>query len=248
LHVSSDEAQSQAFERCFDRSSRYAEVVKVVSTLKSAFSMADPTSISRTLIKCKRDFAAIASLDFFPSEARDKAAQAIEDCDAAVRGLLFPKSKELSSTQQLRAREKYFRRFWVTRSPLFADRLACAWLIRRFIDAEGKILWINRDQKPHENAVTFGFQGAAFSNSSGEVTYEVLLGAFGLTRDPALKRIATIIHALDIGGEPVPEAAGVESLLQGAQRRATDEQTLLSETEKTFDLLYDAYFVQPGKS
>ena len=62
-----------------------------------------------------------------------------------------------------------------------------------------------------------------------------------------LKRIAGIVHALDIGGDPVPEAAGVETLLQGAQRRTPDEASLLPETEKTFDLLYDAYFQMPAE-
>ena len=81
-----------------------------------------------------------------------------------------------------------------------------------------------------------------FCNSASQVTYEVLLDAFGLTKDAALKRIAGIVHALDIGGAPVPEAAGVEAMLQGALRRASEESALLGETEKTFDLLYDAYF------
>ena len=143
------------------------------------------------------------------------------------------------------ARQKFFRRVWVTRRPLWADRLASAWLIRRFIDAEGKVFWGDRDQNPPETAVTFGYDGAVFCNTATQVTYEVLLESFGLAKDPALTRIATIIHALDIGGQTVPEAAGVETLLQGAQRRATGEEELFAETEKTFDLLYDAYFETP---
>jgi hypothetical protein len=145
----------------------------------------------------------------------------------------------------MRARQKFFRRVWVTRRPLWADRLASAWLIRRFIDAEGKVFWGDRDQNAPETAVTFGFDGAFFCNTATQVTYEVLLESFGLAKDPALTRIATIIHALDIGGQTVPEAAGVETLLQGAQRRATGEEELFAETEKTFDLLYDAYFESP---
>jgi hypothetical protein len=174
-----------------------------------------------------------------------QAAAAIESMDAEVRKQLFPGDQDIGSTQEMRARQKFFRRVWVTRRPLWADRLASAWLIRRFIDAEGKVFWGDRDQNPPETAVTFGFDGAFFCNTATQVTYEVLLESFGLAKDPALTRIATIIHALDIGGQTVPEAAGVETLLQGAQRRATGEEELFAETEKTFDLLYDAYFESP---
>ena len=246
LRVQSDEAQAKAFERLFDRSARYVELIKTVEAMRGGFGIADPTALSRMLIRQKREFGAISSLDFFPSETRERAVQAIASAEADIRKVLFPASKDLSSSQQLRTREKFFHRIWVTQKPLWVDRLACAWLIRRFIDAEAKIVCAERGAAPPETVVSFGFDGAMFSNSAAQVTYEVLLDAFSLNKDPALKRIARIVHVLDIGGAPVPEAAGIEAMLQGAQRRASDEAALLTETEKTFDLLYDAYFQSPG--
>jgi hypothetical protein len=245
LNTIADAAQGRSFAALFDRSARYHELVKNIESLSAGFGVSDPTTLSRSLIKLKREFESITALDFFPSEVRRKASAAIESMDGEVRRQLFPGDQDISSTQELRARQKFFRRVWVTRRPLWADRLASAWLIRRFIDAEGKVFWGDRDQSPPETAVTFGFDGAMFCNTASQVTYEVLLESFGLSKDPALTRIATIIHALDIGGQPVPEAAGVETLLQGAQRRATGEEDLFAETEKTFDLLYDAYFETP---
>lgn len=245
LRVGSDDAQSKSFAELFDRGAQYLELIKAVESVRSGLGMADPTAISRMLIKFKRDFEVIGSLDFFPSEARTRAARTLTQAEAEIRNALFPKDSVLSHSQQMRTRQKFFRRIWVTKKPMWVDRLASAWLIRRFIDAEGTIAWIDRSEKASEIAVTFGFDGAMFCNSATQVTYEVLLDSFGLSRDMALKRIATIVHALDIGGTPVPEAAGVESLLQGAQRRAPDEAALLPETEKTFDLLYDAYFPSP---
>jgi hypothetical protein len=246
LTVHSDEAQSAVFSRLFDRAARYVQLIKTVESLRSGFGVADPTSISRTVIKLKREFEDITTLDFFPNESRDRAERTLAAAQADVRKLLFPQTADNSTTQRLIARQRYFHRIWVTRAPLWADRLASAWLIRRFIDAEGTILWGDRQTPVPETAVSFGFEGANFCNTATQVTYEVLLETFNL-RDPALKRIAGIIHALDVGGSTVPEAAGVESLLQGAQRRAPDEQSLLAETEKTFDLLYDAYFELPAK-
>ncbi len=245
LNVTADAAQKLAFAALFDRGARYRELVKNIESLRIGFGVSDPTTLSRTLIKLRREFESIAALDFFPSEVRDRASSAIEAMEKEVRKQLFPGDHDISSTQELRERQKFFRRVWVTRRPLWADRLASAWLIRRFIDAEGKVFWGDRDHSPPETAVTFGFDGAMFCNTATQVTYEVLLESFGLAKDPALARIAAIIHALDIGGQPVPEAAGVETLLQGAQRRATGEEHLFAETEKTFDLLYDAYFETP---
>lgn len=245
LRVQSDEAQTKTFARLFDRGMRYVELIKTLEGMRSGFGIADPTALSRMLIKQKREFEAIASLDFFPSETRERAARALADTDADIRKILFPASKGMGASQQLRTREKFFHRIWVTQKPLWVDRLACAWLIRRFIDAEATVAWIERGAQVQETVVSFGFDGAMFCNSATQVTYEVLLDAFALNKDAALKRIAGIVHALDIGGAPVPEAAGVEAMLQGALRRAAEETALLAETEKTFDLLYDAYFQSP---
>jgi len=68
-----------------------------------------------------------------------------------------------------------------------------------------------------------------------------MLARFHLASNAALARIGTIVHFLEVRGDPVPEAAGVQTLLQGAVRRSTDENDLLREAEKTFDLLYEGY-------
>jgi len=247
LNTVADAVQSRTFAQLFDRSARYVDLIKNIEALRAGFGVSDPTTLSRSLIRLRREMGSISALDFFPSETRKRTSLALAAMEADVRKILFPGNPDLTSTQEMRTRQKFFRRVWVTRRPLWVDRLACAWLIRRFIDAEGRVFWGERDQAVPETAVTFGFDGAMFSNSASQVTYEVLLDSFGLAKDPALTRIAAIIHALDIGGDPVPEAAGIETLLQGAQRRATGEENLLAETEKTFDLLYDAYFESPQK-
>ena len=242
LNVSADAAQSRSFTQLFDRSARYVELIKNVESLRAGFGVSDPTTLSRTVIKLKRELADICALDYFPSETQKRASTALAGMDGEIRKMLFPGNADITSTQEMRARQKFFRRLWVTRRPLWADRLASGWLIRRFIDAEARVLWGDREQSAPDSAVTFGFEGAMFCNTATQVTYEVLLESFGLAKDPALARIAGIVHALDIGGDPVPEAAGVETLLQGAQRRSQSEEALMAETEKTFDLLYDAYF------
>ncbi len=72
-----------------------------------------------------------------------------------------------------------------------------------------------------------------------------MLKRFELADNAALAKIGAIVHFLEVRENPVPEAAGVQTLLQGAQRRSASDADLLAEAEKTFDLLYEAYFESP---
>lgn len=230
-------AQQAHFERFFDRSARYEELAKAIDSLRVGFGVADPSAISRVLHKQRREFEAIAALDFFPNAARGRAEQALSEAEAAVRQLLFPSQAGAG----VKPDEPMQGRHWATRRPLWADRLACAWLIRRFIDAEAKLQWLDKGAACPPEAIGFAFEGARFANSDARITFEQMLVQFGLGGQAALARIGAIVHYLEVRGTPVPEAAGVQTLLQGAVRRASGDDALLREAEKTFDLLYDAY-------
>jgi hypothetical protein len=196
------------------------------------------------LAKQRREFDAISALDFFPSPARDQAAEALRDAEVKVRSLMFPEAPSQGRTTA--TGRQYFKRIWATRKPLWADRLASAWLVRRFIDPEATLIWLEQSQDCPSAAVGFGFEGAPFSNSRSQVTFEQLVSSFGLDNNPTLLRVGKLVHFLDAGGAPVAEAPGVETLLQGARRRSTSDDELFAETEKTFDLLYEAYFDSPA--
>jgi hypothetical protein len=231
-------AQTRYFTWLFDRSERYRELVKTVESLRIGFGHSDPSAISRVLHKQRREFDAITALDFFPTAARDSAREALASAEEAVRKLLFPGQTQAT----LNANERLLRRNWATRKPLWADRLACAWLIRRFIDPEATMAWLDKGEALAKDAIGFGFDGAHFANSGTRVTYEEMLSRLDLVRNAALVRIGSIVHFLEVRGTPVPEALGVQTLLQGALRRSQGENELLAEVEKTFDLLYEAYF------
>ena len=235
-------AQQEQLRRLFDRSARYEELIKTVESLHVGFGQTDPSGISRVLHKQRREFESIAALDFFPTESRSRAQTALADTEAAVRKLLFPAQAQAALGQG----ESLLRRTWATRKPLWADRLACAWLIRRFVDPEATLAWLEKAGAPPADALGFAFEGAHFANSETRVTYEEMLARLNLEKNPALTKIGSIVHFLEVRGTPVPEAAGVQTLLQGALRRSANETELLAEVEKTFDLLYEAYF-EPAK-
>jgi len=231
------EAQQAQFQRYFDRSARCAALTKNIHSLSVGFGVSDASALSRVLHKQRRDFEAIAALDFFPTAARGRAETALAEAEAAVRALLFPAQAGSAPASA----EPMQRRTWATRKPLWADRLACAWLIRRFVDSEAKMQWLDKGAACPEGAIGFAFEGARYANSESRVTFEQMLAPFGLASHAALGRIGAIVRYLEVRGTPVPEAAGVQTLLQGASRRAASDDELLREAEKTFDLLYDAY-------
>jgi hypothetical protein len=242
LQVDAASAEQQAaFTRLFDRSARYDNLIKTVESLRVSYGQSDPSAISRVVHKQRREFEAIAALDFFPSPARARAEEAIATAEAEVRRLLFP----ARSQGALTAGQAVVGRTWVTHEPLWADRLACSWLIHRFIDPEATLIWLKKTDALPANSITFGFVGAHFGNSATRVTFEEMLVKLDLAKNPALAKIGSIVHFLEIRGTPVAEAAGVQTLLQGAQRRSNSEKELLAEAEKTFDLLYDAYYPPP---
>ena len=232
------DAQQHGFRTLFDRSARYNELIKVVESLKVGFGISDPSAIAHVLHRQRREFDAIGALDFFPNDARARAEKALAEADAEVRKMMFPTQAQGG----VKADESFHRRLWVSRRPPWADRLACAWLIRRFVDPEGSVTWLEKTQQCPADAVAFAYDGARFGNSATQVTFEAMLQQFGLADNAALAKIGSIVHFLEVNDSPVPEAAGVKTLLHGAQRRATSDEELLVEAEKTFDLLYDAYF------
>jgi len=244
-----DAGETRRLRALFDRSARYSELIKTVDGMQAAFGVSDPIAIAKVLAKLRRDYEHAGAQDFFPSPLASKADAVLAASEAAVKRLMFPDEAPPAPavSKSSRSKREFFKRAWATRRPLFVDRLASAWLIRRFIDPEATMLWLDKGTPCPATAVGFGFEGATFRNSRDRVTYEELLAQFRLDDNPALVRIASMIRSLDTGDTPAAEAAGVETLLAGARRRAATDDELLAESEKTFDLLYEAYFEVPRK-
>lgn len=224
----------------FDRSADYAHLLTALEELKGRLPSEGATPvIQRALRQCRRDFTAIAAIDHFAGPAKGHAEQVLREIEMAVAALVSPHEPHARAGGIARlARADYQGRSWATRARPWVDRLASAWLIKRFIDAQAHFLWLHEPGDcPHE-ALGFDFDNATFTHVGARVTFEVLLASFGLEDDPALSRIAAIVHQLDVGGIAPPEAAGMEALLRGARQRYADDDALLAQAEKIFDCLY----------
>ena len=135
-------------------------------------------------------------------------------------------------------RAEYQQCSWATRARPWVDRVASAWLIQRFIDPRARFIWLTAIDSCPTDAFGFDFDGAAFSHIGDKVTFEVLLASFGLEQDLALGRIGALVHALDVGGNAVPEAIGFEAMLAGARSRIANDDQLLAEISCMLDSLY----------
>jgi len=124
---------------------------------------------------------------------------------------------------------------------LWIDRVASAWLIRRFIDPEAKFAWLKRVKDCPKRAVGFDFDGAEFTHVDSKVTFEVLLASFGLHQDVGLARLGGLIHHLDVGGIPIAEGPGFSTIMAGARALQPDDDALLKAMTPVLDSLYAGY-------
>ena len=235
-------AQAEQVRKLFDRSADYGDLVEKINAAKAALPRLGLRRGQTLVQRLRRSFEKLAESDFFPGPAKAQAEDALASLET--------KAEELYSGGEPRASKKRVRRLdpakfqnrtWATRSSPWVDRLASAWLIKRFIDSKAKFAWIERPRDCPRNAVGFDFERAEFTHSGNRVTFEVLLASFGLDHDPALVAIGAAVHFLDIGGIPVADARGLETVLRGARERARADDELLSEAMRIFDFFYSAY-------
>jgi hypothetical protein len=138
---------------------------------------------------------------------------------------------------------------WVTRARPKTDRIACPWLIRRFIDRDAQILYAPKDDvlavAEREGAVSFDAPGARYTHRDHKCTFEVLIDEHNLDENAALVRLARIVHAADIESDLDSDPAGPGLLaigLGGLEVEADDHQ-LLERASFVYDALY-AWCVQ----
>jgi hypothetical protein len=212
LHVSqveglSDAEAVQLFHAA--RSKEYGELEGQVAALEQQIA-ADQVSRSTALDgleRLRRRFAELQHIDYFATPEGALLAARLAQLAAALEP---PAQVQTVPAAALAA---YQGRRWVTRPRPHVDRLACAWLIRRFIDAAATITY---STAPGPEAVTFDVEGGTFTHTGSRCTFETMLLAFGLA-DPALRTVAEIVHTIDLrdGQYAHPEIAGVEAVLDG---------------------------------
>lgn len=237
-----DETQEAALRSRFDRRPDYAGIEDEAQALLGELKTLDGATAGRRLHALRRRFEQVVRVDFFPGEPQSQTSARLDELREALNRHLSPDepSPQEIPIPRLDPRE-YRGRIWATRRRPWVDRLASAWLIRRHIDPEAKIMWLVSPADCRPEWLGFDFDGAAFSHVGTKVTFETLLASFGLETDPALARLGELVHNLDLGGPALAEAAGMEALLSGLRLVETDDDRLLAEASNVFDWLLQHY-------
>jgi hypothetical protein len=133
---------------------------------------------------------------------------------------------------------------WITRERPKTDRIACPWLIRRFIDPDAEIVFVPADQVLAEAAArgghSFDAKDATYTHRGPQCTFEVLIDEYHLDGDPALVRLARIVHAADVSADlhTDPLAPGLLAIGEGGLHAEADDQVLLERGTFVYDALY----------
>jgi hypothetical protein len=175
------------------------------------------------IARLQRRLEEVGALDFFGAHGRQEAQAALTQLDRQrYQHPDVGRSEPLDMALPLDLRG----RTWVTRSGVHVDRIACAWLIRRFIDPDAQFKFIgSRHYDPAAGELRFDMVDAEFTHDGDRCSFETLLVRAELTGDPALVAIGEIIHDLDIGDGKFarPETAGVGAMLSGVCASTDDD-------------------------
>jgi len=226
------------------RDSEFAEIADEARALSAKLS-GNASSDSRAELKAqlgrlKKRHAQTIAVDFFDADSR-----------ISTDGLIGALEKTLSEDVEQLMKEPASKsenvnlkgRVWVTRIGVHVDRIACAWLVRRFIDDRAAFKFVPpRDYVPEPNELRFDMFNAEFTHEGDRCSLEVLLTRSGLT-DQALIEIAEIVHDIDLKDEKFgrDEAAGIKALINGICADTRDDDERLKRGAAIFDDLYAVF-------
>jgi hypothetical protein len=239
----SDDALVEEFRRA--RQGTYDELARNVDqALKRAGSArrakgARAPALGRQLDMFRERLAAAEKIDYFGSAGRDRVLTMLRQLEerTAGPGRRSPPAETLSSRIA-----SFQGRFWITRPRPGVDRMASAWLIRRFIDRHARFGFAADRESVPDKGVPFDMFGVEFSHQGDGCTFETLCAVFHVD-GPALSRIASIVHDLDLKDSKfgAPECSTVGAVIDGLQLAHRDDDTLLEQGMALFDCLYRSF-------
>jgi hypothetical protein len=186
--------------------------------------------------RLKKRLAEIRAIDFFGAPQGAAASARIEAMARRIAG-------EESPMLAIDDAAAYTSRMWVTRSGVHVDRMASAWLIRRFIDPESEIRFVAaRNYRPRAGEIRFDMMGGEFTHVGNRCTFEVMTARFA-PRDRALRAIGEVIHDIDLKETAFdrPETAGIGLLIAGIAMGHSDDEARVERAAAAFDDLYAYY-------
>lgn len=239
----SDEQVEALFQTA--REKDYAEIAQEAreAARKAAKTKAAQADLKADLARGRKRLAEVVAIDFFGANGREGAESGLAILEQRIAPEAHPDVSARTKSGGRARIEDYRGRVWVTRKNIHVDRIACAWLIRRFIDAKAKLRFVQPDgfvAKSRE--VSFDMRDADFTHEGDRCSFETIVARFAL-REPGLSVIAEIIHDLDVndGKFGRAEAPGIGALLAGIALRHPEDEDRVAVGGTMFDALLALY-------
>ena len=237
LFLNQAEQEYRGFERKIEALER-----KVQSIRKGAKND-DSNRLSDHAGKLAKELDDIRRRDFFSSAPGLEMAKRMQAIKAGLKGI-GGRGVEPTGSIILKHAADYQGRIWFTRKKPFIDRMASAWLIRRFVDAKAAFKFISESDLAGiggNAAATFDIRDGEFTHVGDLCTFEVLVKSFSI-RDKAVRKIAEIVHDLDVKDDKYgnPEAPGVEEILMGIRKTAKNDSDALERGMAVFEMIYQS--------
>jgi len=193
--------------------------------------------------RLRKQLDAVVAIDFFGANGRLAAQGLVSGLEAALQ-----KEDAVPATEPAPAPGPLSNRTWVTRRGVQIDRIASAWLIRRFIDKAASFKFVpSSGYQPEPGELRFDMFEGEFTHRGDRCTFEVLLGHADLS-DPALGAIGEIVHDIDLKDDKYgrAETAGVKSLIAGIATPGTSDEQRLARGSVLLDGLYESFGIKQG--
>ena len=221
------------------RTARAADYAEIAASARERWADARRGRATRPaddLARLRKRFHAVAAIDFFGAPGHPVAKAALEALEMEVR----PDDRAEGTPALAANRDAYVGRTWVTRSNVFVDRIASAWLVRRFVDSDARFKFVHATRyRLGPGEVRFDMFEGEFTHEGDRCTFEVLLDRFGLD-DPALRSLGEIVHDIDLkdGKFDREDAPGVARVLAAIVRTQPNDEARLERGGALFDQLY----------
>ena len=236
-HLGADAEAALVEEFRRHRQAAYAELAAELQRLGQKSGAPRRPLPVRDLARYRERFNAIERIDFFGSAGRDRVVTLLSALESS-RG----KNDGGTTSSQTEAGKGYKGRLWVTRPRPGVDRMASAWLIKRFIDAAARFDFVTDAKNAPSNALAFDMYGVGFGHEGDRCTFETLMSRFRI-KDAAAARLAEVVHDLDLkdGKFGALEAGTLGAAIDGLQMSCVDDHRLLEQGMILFEAMYRSF-------
>ncbi|WP_189587751.1 chromate resistance protein ChrB domain-containing protein [Mesorhizobium sp. M3A.F.Ca.ET.201.01.1.1] len=219
---------------------------KALSTqLEAAATAGNRSDFGPQAARLRKRLTDVAAIDFFGATGRLSAESLIAELERSLaEDIEMAKQHPETSAQAAQLQGK----IWVTRKGVHVDRIACSWLIRRFIDPDAVIRFVpGKSYVPKEGELRFDMFEGEITHEGDRCSFEVLLARAGLD-DPALQAISEIVHDIDLKDSKFgrEETAGIASLVAGICSANEQDEQRIAHGASVFDNLYQYFGTKRG--